>query len=84
MQSCNDIFGLGANAELAAPDAEAGGDVVAGLTTLVATPRAFVDTVGNPGDGPNLSPMGVPAQLEVDTSLLSILQVVGLVVKDNR
>ena len=34
----DDVFGLGADAELAAPDAEAGGDVVLGVASLVGTP----------------------------------------------
>ena len=34
----DDVFGLGADAELAAPDAEAGGNIVLGVTSLVRTP----------------------------------------------
>ena len=48
VEGCHDIFGLGADAELAAPDADAGGDVVVGVAALVVAPGAFVDGVGNP------------------------------------
>ena len=52
---------------------------------MVAAPRTLIDMVGNPGDGPYLSAMGVTAELEVSTSLLGTVEVVGLVVeKDGK
>ena len=39
--------------------------------------------IGNPGDGPELSAMGVSAELEVDASGLGAVEMVGLVVEDD-
>lgn len=78
----DDVFGLGADTELAAPDAQAGGYVELGVATLMAAPRTFIDIIGDPGDGPNLSTMGVTTKLEVDASSLSTIEVVGLMVED--
>jgi hypothetical protein len=38
--------------------------------------------VGNPGDRPYLSTMGVTAELEVNASSLSTVEVIGLVVEN--
>ena len=67
-KSSHHIFALGTDAELAAPDADAGGDIEPGIAALMATPRTFIDMIGNPGDGPYLSTMGVATQLEIDAS----------------
>ena len=53
-----------------------------GVATLMAAPRTFIDIIGDPGDGPNLSTMGVTTKLEVDASSLSTIEVVGLMVED--
>ena len=82
MNSSHDVFALGADAELAAPDAQAGGYVELGVATPMATPRAFVDAIGDPRDGPYLSTMGVTTELEVNASSLSTIEVVGLMVED--
>ena len=79
----NDVLGLGADAELAAPDAEAGGDVVVSVSALVAAPRALVDVVSNPGDGPYLATVGVTAELEVYAGLLGMVKMVGLMVEQD-
>ena len=42
------VFRLCADAELAAPDAHAAGDVVAGVASLVLAPRTLVEDIGNP------------------------------------
>ncbi len=90
MSSCDlpvkrrdDVFRLGADAELPAPEADAGGDIVAGRAPLVAAPRAFIDAVGNPGDRPYLSAVRMSAELEVDASLLSTVEIIGLMVEDD-
>ena len=54
-----------------------------GVATLVTAPRALVDGIGNPGDGPNLSTMGVATELEVNTCFLRFLQVMRLMVQHN-
>jgi hypothetical protein len=48
------------------------------------TPRTLIDMVGNPGDRPHLSAMGMSTQLEVDAGGLCTIQVVRLVVEENR
>ena len=53
------IFTLRADAELAAPDADARGDVILCITTTMAAPRAFIKMIGNPRDWPYLSTMGM-------------------------
>ena len=84
MNSSHDVFALSANPELAAPDTDARGYVVLGIATLMATPRAFVDAIGDPRDGPYLSTMGVTTELEVDASCLGTLQGIRLMIEDNR
>ena len=53
------------------------------MTALVTTPRTFIDMIGNPGNWPHLSSMGMATQLEVDACLLGTIEVIGLVVEDN-
>ena len=48
------------------------------------TKGTLVYLVLYPRDGPYLAVVGVPAELEVDARLLSLLQVVRLVVEENR
>jgi len=50
-QACdvsNDIFRLSTDAELASPNAETAGNVVAGSTALVRTKSTLIEVVGNP------------------------------------
>ena len=77
------VFRAGADAELAAPDAHARADVVAGAAPLPRAVGTFIDAVGNPADGPHLPVVGVPRELEVDARLLGLLQAVGLVVEQD-
>ena len=58
-KSSHHILALGTDAELAAPDADARRYIELGIAALMATPRTFIDMIGNPGDGPYLSTMGV-------------------------
>jgi hypothetical protein len=44
----HNIFRLGADAELSAPDAKAGTDVVTGAAALVFAVGALIDGIGNP------------------------------------
>ena len=83
MDGEDDVFRTGADAELAAPDAEARGYVVVRPAAAVAAEGALVDVFRNPRNGPNLSVVGVTAELEVDALLLGLLQVVGLVVEED-
>ena len=53
------------------------------LATLVAAPRAFIEPVSDPRDGPYLTAVGVSAQLEVDAGTLCLFQVVWLVVEND-
>ena len=80
---CYNILTLGTDTELTTPDAKARGYVELGVATLVTAPRAFVDTISDPGDGPNLATMGMSAELEIDTSSLNTIQVVGLMIEHN-
>ena len=45
------------------------------------SPGLFKDGIRDPGYGPNLSSVRMAAELEVDTGLLGLLQMVGLVVE---
>ena len=78
-----DVFGTGADAELAAPDAETAADVVAGMAAAVLAEGTLVDGIGNPRDGPYLAVVGMAAELEIDTGLFGLFKVVGLVVEDD-
>ncbi len=83
VERCDDILRLGSDAEFSAPDAEAGGYVVAGLSALVAAPRTLVEGISDPRDGPYLSAVGMAAELEVDAGLLGVFEIVGLVVEQD-
>ncbi len=48
MEGNHDVFGLGADAELAAPNAETATDVVAGGASLPGPEGAFVESIGQP------------------------------------
>ncbi len=77
------IFGLGAEAEFWAPDAEAGGDVVCRGAFMVGAPRFFVHEVGQEGDGPDLAAVGMAAELEVDFGGFGLFEPIGLVVDED-
>ncbi len=82
-EGSDDVFGLGADAVFAAPDADAAADVVTGGLSLPWPEGAFVDGIGNPGDGPYLAVVGVSAELEVDAAELCLFEVVWLVVEQD-
>lgn len=83
LQRQHDVLRLGANAELATPDANAAGDVEASVALCERTISALVDGILNPGDGPHLSVVRVTTKLEVDASSRRAFQVVRLVVEEN-
>ena len=83
MNSSDDVFALGAYAELTTPNAKARGDIELSVASLVGAPRAFVDMIGDPGNGPYLSAMGVATELEVDACGLRLIEVVRLVIEYN-
>ena len=43
----------------------------------------FIQEVRHKTEGPYLTVMGVPAELEIDSGLLGLLQVIGLMVKQD-
>jgi hypothetical protein len=54
-----------------------------GVATLMAPPRFLIDSIRNPRNGPYLSAMGMTAKLEVNTRLLCLFQMVGLMVEQD-
>ena len=82
-QGYDDIFRTGADTELPAPKADATGDVILRVASLVRSEGAFVDMFRNPGDGPDLSMMGVTTELEVNLLTLGLIQMIRLVVEQD-
>ena len=78
----DEVFRAGADAYLGTPNAESGADVIAGVAALMMPPRLLVESICDPRDRPNLTTMGVTAELEVDGGLLGFLQLIGLVVEE--
>ena len=77
----DEVFRTGADTNLRTPDAESRADVIAGVAALMMPPRLLVESICDPRDRPNLTTMGVTAELEVDGGLLGFLQLIGLVVE---
>ncbi len=80
----DEILGAGAEADLRAPDAEAGGDVVAGMAAGMRTPRLFIHGIGDPVGGPDLAAMGMAAELEVDAGGFGFFQMERLMIQQDR
>ena len=78
----DEVFRAGADAYLGTPNAESGADVIAGVAALMMPPRLLVESICDPRDRPNLTTMGVAAELEVDGGLFGFLELVGLVVEE--
>lgn len=79
----DDIFGSGAYAELAAPDAHSRTHVILCAPLAERPEGVFVERVGNPRHGPHLPAMRVSAELEVDSAPLRLLKMIGLVVEQD-
>ena len=77
----DEVLRAGAEADFWAPDTEAGADVIVCSPPPVASPGLFVHSIGQPGQRPDLPSVGVAAELEVDSGLLGLLEVVGLMVE---
>lgn len=79
----DDILRSGADAELASPYTDATADVIVGITPLMTTESTLIDMICNPRNRPYLSVVGVSAKLKINMLLFGLLQVVGLVVKQD-
>ncbi len=51
------------------------------LATLMSTEGTLIESLGNPVPGPDLTMMGVPRELKIDTCSLGLFQAVGLMVE---
>ena len=77
------VFRPGSHPDLRPPDSKAGTYIVLRVSALMMAPGFFVQGIGNPGKGPYLAAVGVSAELEIDTGGFCLLQMVGLMVKDD-
>jgi hypothetical protein len=84
VQSQDNVLRPGTDAELSSPDAQAGADVIPGISTLVRSESFLVHRIGHPIAGPDLTMMGMTAELEIYSGLFSLFQMVGLMVQENR
>lgn len=80
----NHILRTGSDAELTTPDTHTRTDIETSVVQLVLTKSTLVDGLRDPGDGPHLAVMGMTTKLEIDTGRCCTVQMVGLVVKNNR
>ena len=76
------ILALRTDAVLPSPDTDTTTHVVLRLTTAVIAVRTFIHPIDEEVEWEDLPPMGMPRELEVYTSELSLLEVVRLVIKD--
>ena len=77
------VLGTGADADFWAPDAQAGTHVILRTPPPVMSPGLLVQGIRHPGKGPHLSPVGMPAELKVNTGRLGLFQMVGLMVQQD-
>ena len=79
----DNILRPGTDAEFAAPDTEAGGNVIPRRTPLMGAIGLLVHHIRDPVAGPDLPVMRVPAELEVDAASFGFFQMIGLMVQQD-
>ena len=76
------ILALRTDTVLPSPDTDTATHVVLRLTTAVIAVRTLIHPIDEEVEWEDLPPMGMPREMEIYTSELSLLEVVRLVIKD--